>query len=103
MLQKVISLLRPGGYFILGYLWRPDEALSHKRVAWLKKIVAWLTLGNIGYEKGDMLRFNQEFFHAFSNRDELRGELVESGFEVVDFVHHDPYDFAGAIVRKPIR
>ncbi len=101
MLKRIAKTLKPGGYFIFGYIWRPKMDISNKTV-FLKKLLAWLSMGNRHYEKGDMLRFNHEFFHAFTSLEELQREFNESDLELIDIQTNNEYEFAGAIARKPI-
>jgi len=100
MLNKIYKSLRPGSYFALGFFWHP-QAQASSRSVWLKRLVAGLTLGNIHYEKGDMLRFNREFIHAFATREEIEREMIQGGFELVDIQASAENKFAGAVARKP--
>lgn len=100
MLKRILKTLKPGGYFLFEFLWRPGMNSSAKAYK-LKKILAGLSFGYREYEKGDMLRFNQEFFHGFATVTELRAELAEAGFELIDVQAKDEYEFAGAVARKP--
>ncbi|MBU4267950.1 MAG: class I SAM-dependent methyltransferase [Acidobacteria bacterium] len=100
MLKRIAKALRPGGYFVFGFFWNPKADVSSKSV-FLKKMVAWLSLGNLQYEKGDMLRFNLEFIHAFTAIEELKMEIIKGGFELIDIQAIDGNEFAGAIARKP--
>jgi len=100
MLKRIAKALRPGGYFVFGFFWNPKADVSSKSV-FLKKMVAWLSLGNLQYEKGDMLRFNLEFIHAFTAIEELKMEIIKGGFELIDIQAIDGNAFAGAIARKP--
>lgn len=100
MLKRIHNTLRPGGYFLCGFLWNPRVDVSSK-IVFLKKLVAWLTLGNFHYEKGDMLRFNLEFIHAFTAHKELKAEIIQGGFELIDIQANDENEFAGVIARKP--
>jgi len=86
---------------MLGFLWNPNEHISSKSFL-MKKLIACLTLGNLNYERGDILRFNLEFIHTFSSIDELKAEIIQSGSELVDIQIIDGKEFAGAIVKKPL-
>ncbi|MCJ7483236.1 MAG: class I SAM-dependent methyltransferase [Thermodesulfovibrionales bacterium] len=101
MLKRINKSLSPGGYFVFGFYWNPKADASSKSVL-LKKMVAWLSLGNLRYEKGDMLRFNLEFIHAFTAVEDIKGEIAQGGFELIDIQANDDHPFAGAIARKPI-
>ncbi len=102
MLKRIIHSLRPGGYFVFGFFWDPHANTSLKNV-FFKKMIAWLSMGNRHYENGDMLRFNLEFIHAFSTIEELKMEIVQGGFELVDIQAGAENEFAGAIARKPFK
>jgi len=101
MLKKINYSLKPGSCFMLGFLWNPNEHISSKSFL-IKKLIACLTLGNLNYERGDILRFNLEFIHTFSSIDELKAEIIQSGSELVDIQIIDGKEFAGAIVKKPL-
>jgi 2-polyprenyl-3-methyl-5-hydroxy-6-metoxy-1,4-benzoquinol methylase len=101
MLKRIYKSLTPGGCFVFGFYWNPKADVSSKSVL-LKKIVAWLSLGNLHYEKGDMLIFNHEFIHAFTAIEDLEWEIAQSDFELIDIQANDDHPFAGAIARKPI-
>ncbi len=100
MLKRIYQSLSPGGYFVFGFYWDPKVDVSSKSV-FLKKLVAWLSMGNLRYEKGDMLRFNLEFIHAFTAIEDLKWEIARSDFELIDIQANDDHPFAGAIARKP--
>ena len=55
---------------------------SLSQIGILKRFFAFITLGNLHYEKGDMI-FNYSFAHAFSSEDEIRSELEEGGFNTI--------------------
>lgn len=99
MLKRIHKVLKPGGYFISGFLWNPQKNVSSKNV-FLKKILAWISLGNREYERGDNLRFNNEFIHTFTSLDELKAEIIEGGFKLIDFQVTEGSEFGGAIVKK---
>ena len=101
MLKRIGKTLKPGSYFVFGFLWHPGMKVSPTS-NFLKKMIAYVTLGNIRYEKGDILRFNHEFFHAFTTIEELQAEIIEAGFEIIDIQLNDEYEFAGAITKKPL-
>ena len=82
MLRRIRRALRPGGYFICTFQWQTEEMFSPK-VEFARKIFAWLTLGNLQYEPGDLLWQHEEFLHAFSSEAELKSEFAERGFAVL--------------------
>jgi SAM-dependent methyltransferase len=81
MLKRISKALKPKGYFICQFHW--DERLNDSpKGDFIRKILAFLTIGNLWYEKGDMLWHNIEFIHAFSSDQELRSEFKEAHFNV---------------------
>lgn len=81
MLQRVRRALKPGGYFACQFHWDTRQAFSRKGER-LRQIIAWLTLGNRSYERGDMLWGYVEFIHAFSSESDLLAEFAAGGFDV---------------------
>ena len=81
MLQRIRNALKPGGYLVCQFAWGTAEQFSQK-VELVRKAVAFLTLGNLGYEKGDILAGHVEFMHSFSSELELETEFEEGGFKV---------------------
>ncbi|MFC1857286.1 class I SAM-dependent methyltransferase [Thermodesulfobacteriota bacterium] len=99
MLKRINKSLRHKGYFVCQFHW--DTRLGFSRKAELaRKAFAFLTLGNLWYEKGDMLWSNVEFIHAFSSTDELRSEFEAGGFELIHI--HTPAESTsgGAVLKK---
>lgn len=99
LLQRVGSALRAGGYFVFEFSWHP-ELTGSASIDSFKKMLAWLCAGNVQYEKGDMLKFNREFSHSFTNTEELRKELAQAELELIDIQTNDTYEVAGAVVQK---
>jgi SAM-dependent methyltransferase len=101
MLQRIGKALKPGGYFICLFRWDTSGGPAH---IWelVRKIVAFLTLGNLWYEKGDTLSNNIEFIHAFSQEDEVRSEFAEGGFEVLHLHIAEEILIGGTVLRKPL-
>lgn len=99
MLARAGKLLAPEGRVACLFYWNPSIRQGNMKRA-VGKLISWLTLGNFSYEKGDLLKNNQEFLHAFSNQDDLRSEFSEAGFEVLRFVFPDASHNAGALLRK---
>ena len=64
-----------------------------------RKAIAFLTLGNLRYERGDMLWLKIEFVHAFFSEDEIRSEFRQGGFEVLH-IHVPGGIRGGAVLRK---
>lgn len=99
MLKRISKALKPGGVFVFGFLWIPSADTSATSVL-LRKTLAWVTLGNLHYEKGDTLRFDREFIHAFTNVDDLKAEMIQGGFEPVDIQLSATSEFANAMAKK---
>jgi SAM-dependent methyltransferase len=101
MLQRIGKALNPGAYFICQFRWDTRDGASR---LWelARKVVAFLTLGNLWYEKGDTLSNNIEFIHAFSQEDEVRSEFAEGGFEVLHLRIAEEILIGGAVLRKPL-
>jgi len=101
MLQRIGKALKPGGYFICQFRWDTRGGPAH---IWelARKVVAFLTLGNLWYEKGDTLSNNIEFIHAFSREDEVRSEFAEGGFELIHLHIAEEILIGGAVLRKTL-
>jgi SAM-dependent methyltransferase len=99
MLKRINKALKPGGYFICQLRWATKDGPTH---LWelVRKVVAFFTLGNLWYEKGDTLSNNIEFIHAFSQEDEVRSEFAEGGFEVIHLHIAEEILLGGAVLRK---
>lgn len=99
MLERIRAVLRPQGYFVCQFSWKPGLSLNPK-AEFLKKLVAGATLGYHGYERGDQLWGNVEFQHFFSSRPELEAEFAEGGFEIMKIRLPDGEIRGGAVLRK---
>lgn len=82
MLQRIRNTLKPEGYLSCQFHWNSYEEFPSK-VEPVRKIFSYLTLGNLWYEKGDILWGNVEFIHSFSSENTLRSEFEEGGFKVI--------------------
>lgn len=101
MLQRISKALKPKGYFICQFRWDTKDGPAH---LWelARKVVAFLTVGNLSYEKGDTLSNNIEFIHAFSQEDEVKSEFAEGGFEVIHLHIAEELLLGGAVLRKSL-
>lgn len=101
MLRRIADALAPGGILVVSFVWEPAARSSRKAVA-ARKLVAWLTRGNTAYEKGDQMFGTLEFRHTFADENDLRAELDEGGFDLVDdgLVLFAELGRGGAVVRK---
>jgi len=100
MLDRIRRALKPGGYFLCQFHWDPSFRPDAKAEI-LRKAAAVLTLGNLGYERGDMLWGYIEFVHAFTSEEELRQEFSQGGFDILKLHMLDKTLRGGALLRKP--
>lgn len=99
MLKRIADALCPEGYFICQFHRNKEYQFSLKAEL-ARKAFSYLTLGNLWYEKGDMLLGDVEFIHAFSSEDELRSEFEEGGFEIVYLHTHEETLWGGAVLKR---
>ena len=99
MLNRIRKGLKPKGYLFCQFHWDPKKGASFK-AEFAKKVFAFLTLGNFGYEKGDMLWGNTEFLHAFTSEDSLRTEFDQRGYKLITIHLNKDTRRAGAILQK---
>jgi len=71
------------------------------KTVFLKKLIAWSTLGNLHYEKGDMSGLISNSSMPLTAPEELKKEIINGGFELIDIQVIAGKEFAGAIARKP--
>ena len=101
MLKKIYQALRPGGWFACMFFWYPTSQFS-PRVDFLRKVFAYLTLGNLWYEPGDVLHANVEFIHRFGDEAQLDAEFTAGEFEVMRPYLINQKELRGlAILHKP--
>jgi 2-polyprenyl-3-methyl-5-hydroxy-6-metoxy-1,4-benzoquinol methylase len=100
MLRRILKALKPGGYFICQYQYYSQLTFNPK-VDCLRKIFAFLTLGNFQYEKGDMVWRESEFIHTFWSKESLLTEFEPSGFQIMEVTIPDKTLWGSAILRKP--
>ena len=98
MLKKIHRILKSEGCFVCQFHIDERSGFSQK-VEFARKVFGFFTLGNLWYEKGDMLWGDVEFIHAFSSEDELRSEFKNGGFEVVH-LHIPERGIRGGAVMK---
>jgi SAM-dependent methyltransferase len=89
LLRRLKQALRPEGYFICTFVWLEPKAVS-ALAAFVRKIFAWLTRGNLSYEPGDRLWQKEEFMHSFSSEADLRSEFEAGDFTVLHLVTPGP-------------
>jgi SAM-dependent methyltransferase len=102
MLQRVGRAIRPGGYFVCQFHWSVFGRDS-RRMNLVRRAVAFLTLGNLSYEPGDILWAGHEFIHGFLSVDEIRSEILEGGFNVayMSLPRSERNLRGGMVLRKP--
>ncbi len=101
MLKLIYNALKPGGTLVVSFHWQPNAQHPTKYFR-IQKMLAWLTLGNTGFENGDILFGTLEFRHAFSSEQKLREEFIAGGFAMpdIDVIIFDKMMRGGAILRK---
>jgi SAM-dependent methyltransferase len=99
LLKKISNALIPGGFLIcqLNWMQRRRHAPSVQR---LRRLVAFVTRGNVTYEEGDVLWGNAEFVHCFASEDECRSEFAGSGLEIVLVEFSKDTGWGGAILKR---
>ena len=78
MLKRIKKSLKPEGFLVCQFFlsdFIPEIKLPGK-------IFAWLVLGNLTYEYGDMLT-PDGFLHSFTSEDEIRSEFTDAGYSVI--------------------
>jgi len=99
MLGRVRRALKPGGHFLCQFLISDEPEF---RAGWesIRRVFAWLTLGNLAYEPGDRLVGGVEFAHYFASLDKVRSEFEAGGFRVVDLSLPASGPRGGAVLKK---
>ena len=104
MLERICNALQPNGFLVCQFHWGANSHYSSKsKTEKLRKALAWLTLGNISYEPGDMLWYNIEFIHSFTSLEELRTEFTAAGFEISQLNISNNKIWGGAVLKKDIK
>jgi SAM-dependent methyltransferase len=101
MLRRIRCALKSDGYFVCQFHWEPHRGYG-SRGAIVRKLFSYLTLGNLTYERGDILWQNVEFIHIFSSEDNLRSEFEEGGFKATKIYLPNDSVRGQAILRKVI-
>lgn len=100
-LIRSADILKQEGHIACFFYWNP-KAVSGRYRWRLGKIIAYLTFGNISYEKGDLFKDNLEFMHAFFDKQDLVREFSAAGLEVIEFVFPENSHNACALLRKKV-
>jgi hypothetical protein len=77
------KLLKNKGYLLCTFSFDETYNISSPLREFAKKALAFMTLGNLWYEKGDIISRGFEFLHVFSSVEELAFEVESGGFEIV--------------------
>jgi hypothetical protein len=99
MLKRLREILTPGGWLVVSFHFDPRAQAGAKAVR-LRRLIARLTFGNLGYQNGDMLFGTVEFRHAFASEAELHAEFAESGFDVAYFTVFKGMMRGGAVLVR---
>jgi len=100
-LKNARTLLKPDGKIACFFYWNPKAVKGNLR--WkIGKLLALVTFGNTGYQRGDLYKDNREFLHAFSDRGQLEKEFQEGGFEIGSWVFPEDSNNACALLKKSI-
>ena len=83
MLKKMKKFLKNKGYLLCTFSFDEMYSISSPLREFAKKALAFMTLGNLRYEKGDIISRGFEFLHVFSSVEELAFEVESGGFEIV--------------------
>lgn len=82
MLRQIYDVLKENGVFLFNFPFDRGEIREpHQRWFWLRKGMAYATLGNFGYQIGDTFYGGAEFLHYFS-KEEIVSEAEQGWFEV---------------------
>lgn len=99
MVRRITNALKPGGFFLCQFH-KDDRNMPSQRGVKLRRLVAFLTFGNMEYEPGDILWGNIEFVHSFSSADQVLAELEQGGLEIMGITKATNDIECGVISRK---
>ncbi len=100
-LEKIKSALRPGGYFICQFSILKSSGFFLRAKESIRKLISWITWGNLDYEEGDSIWHGSEFLHHFSSKEVVQSEFQKAGFEGMFFCQVPGELSSGAVLRKP--
>ncbi len=99
MLKRINKGLKPDGYFVCQF--QMQQGKTYSRMGdFFRRTFAFVTLGNLSYERGDMLWGGVEFIHAFASEQELRQEFENGRFEVKHFCIPESGMRGGAVLKR---
>lgn len=99
MLRRINKVLKPGGAFVCQF--HLDISNRNSTIAEIiKNVLAWVSLGNLSYERGDMLWGSAEFIHGFRNVQDLKKEFIEGGFETTEIILIEKKMRGSAVLKK---
>lgn len=101
MLQRIRKFLKERGHLICTFSFNKMYSVRAPVREFAKKALAFLTLGNFSYEKGDIISGNSEFLHFFSSVEELSSEFESGGFVAVQIkIPKKPTPWSLALLTK---
>jgi len=98
VLKKVRTALKPEGFSVCQFSFDTRDSPTRTSEV-IRRLFAYVTLGNLQYEKGDTVSRTLGFAHFFRSEDELRSELEEGGFEVLHLLVFQGVHKGGAVLR----
>lgn len=98
LLKKIGSSLKPGGHLVCQFLLDARSRRSSRGVL-LRRLFAFLTLGNFRLQGGDAIREGKEFSHTFSSWGEFEDEARAAGFAIV-FSQLPPASVYGGVLAR---
>ncbi len=101
LLGRLKNALKPEGILVCQCMFNFSRPFR-KSMEGFKRLIACLTLGNFGYQPGDVLWGNCEYIHQFTAEAELLGEVQEAGFRVIgaDFPPDSPRGYVLLVVDE---
>lgn len=99
-LQRINKILIPGGFFLFQFYWDSKQSVS-RFVEFIRKLIAFISFGNFGYETGDILWRNAEFLHIFSSQETVGTEIEKGGLQVINIVTNSSSINGSVVCKKP--
>ena len=100
LLRKIRAALRDSGSLVCMFCSSGENKGSRfSRGDLIRRIAAWVTLGNLEWQAGDGLWADSIFYHTFPSESAVRAEFEEAGFRVVSMRLRQGCG-CGALLRK---